>query len=1163
VWGSLPDCVPARRDSTGLLGPVLGLLLLLLSATHGAATPLAADLDPQRLIPQGAVELRGWSRFVAVTALAHDPEGDVWLGTSRGVLRFDGARLESLPLWSGPDPTVADLAFAQGRLHVLTRRGALLEWSGAAWIPRAEGPFRELGTDPVGNLLVAGGRTLLRLDHDQGVLDVHPALRGRSGWAMDLKLRQGRTWLLWGPDLDALKVVSVGSDDAMQVEAGFDFAPDPTQLRRFEVSDDGSRALWAGGLRLRTATGAVHALPNGAAVGDDRREWVNRMLFTTDGALLVCGAAGLLRWSAPEVIEVETAAMPHPLCLDLVEEDGGAVWAGSYNGPARFSRGLVWQRWLNPGDPKHGQAQMLTPAGQDFWVAARNGLHRFAADGRRLEFRERPGGFMAVAQTLDGQLYASAGSALYVWRDTGWLRVALTDDGAVIRSLQADPDGALWVLRTESLERLARVSDGIDPGTASMRRVAALPVRTPSMLAVTRDGRRLLAADALYELGSEGAGWRLFELARPLRPTVVLRSLFEDSDGDLWIATLGEGLWRWREGRLQRFGSAQGLPGDRYAWVAVAGQGDDAVVYAAPRVADYVDDVGLIAFPRRMAESATVPWRQLGRREGLIGAPVYNDSAPAVQVDRSGQIWIAAAEGLAVLRHQPWSVWSAIERPRVTIWQAGTRVDHAAERASLRRDVPTRLEVRLPDLPDSRLTLWYRLGEGDWQVSSLPTRVELGVLSPGVNRVELQARRAEGLRSPPLSLALDIPRSLDELPVVRVALGLTVLTALTAAAVLLQQRWRERWDRELELSRRLDQLSRFQRLVLACVVQGRTDDERIVKEIGALMEALDLDAWVQRTLLTLRGLGFLIEQADGEWQVAESTLRRLSLGRESLESQLRVGGTVGRYLPLERIGEGGHAVVHRAKGPTGKVCALKLLRGTALTDGELRERLRREAAVLASLEHPGVVRLYDHGPYGADDYFLALELIPGVSLATALRHGPYAEAPARQLLQRLREALCAIHAIGIIHRDLKPENLMLRSVTDPVLIDFGLARNLARDTELTEIGRFIGTLQYVAPEQCMLDPGVIGPAADWWAFGVLAHELLLGYQPWNLVGLNEQQQRLVLFHPDGASRRAYPPDFPAPWRALIDSCLERDPRRRRPDFSVLDRPSSTSIECGA
>lgn len=1152
------DSAPAWRPSLYVSGCWLGLLL-------GGASPAltgAADLEPQRLIPQNALELRGWSRFVAVTALASDPAGDMWLGSSRGVLRFDGARLESLPLWSGPDTTVADLVFAQGRLHVLTRRGRLLEWSGETWIPRAQGPFRELGTDPAGNLLVAGGRTLLRLD-GHGVLDVHPAVRGRDGWAMDLKLRQGRVWLLWGPDLDALSVSSIGPDEVLHRESGFDFAPDPKQLRRFEVLDDGTRAIWAGGLRMRTATG-VHALPASSPVENDRREWVNRMVFAADGALLLCGASGLLRWSTPDSIEVETSALPHPLCLDLVEEDGGAVWAGSYNGPARFSQGLVWQRWLNPGDPKHGQAQMLTLAGQDFWVAARNGLHRFAPDGRRLEFRERPGGFMAVAQTLDGQLYASAGSALYVWRDTGWLRVALMDDGAVIRSLQADPDGALWVLRTETLERLERVSDGIDPGTASMRRVAALPVRTPSMLAVTRDGRRLLAADALYELRSEGAGWRLFELARPLRPTVVLRSLFEDSDGDLWIATLGEGLWRWRNGRLQRFESAQGLPGDRYAWVAVAGQGDDAVVYAAPRVADYVDDVGLIAFPRRMAESAMVPWRQLGRREGLIGAPVYNDSAPAVQVDRSGQIWIAAAEGLAILRHQPWSVWSAIERPRVTIWQAGTRVDHAAERASLRRDVPTRLEVRLPDLPDSRLTLWYRLGEGDWQVSSLPTRVELGVLSPGMNRVELQARRAEGLRSPPLSLALDIPRRLDELPVVRVALGLTVLTALTAAAVLLQQRWRERWDRELELSRRLDPLSRFQRLVLACVVQGRTDDARIVKEIGALMEALDLDAWVRHTLLTLRDLGFLIEQADGEWQVAESTLRRLSLGRESLESQLRVGGSVGRYLPLERIGEGGHAVVHRAKGPTGKVCALKLLRGTALTDSESRERLRREAAVLASLEHPGVVRLYDHGPHGADDYFLAMELIPGVSLATALKgQGPYAEAPARELLQRLREALCAIHAKGIVHRDVKPENLMLRSVTDPVLIDFGLARNLARDTELTEIGRFIGTLQYVAPEQCMLDPGVIGPAADWWAFGVLAHELLLGYLPWDLVGLNEQQQWLALLHPDGASRRAYPPDFPAPWRALIDSCLERDPRRRRPDFSVLDRPSNTSIEYGA
>lgn len=1150
-WQSIGShCRPRRSYVLGCIALLWWLWLVV--PAHAAVT---ASRPAKDLIRTQVSELGGWPTNLVVHVMVEDGLGRVWFGTPRGVWRYDGARVEAMGVWPVEDPEIVDLALTStGRIYALTARGRLLEWQAERWIQRSsELPLRELAVDLDGALLLVGGRTLLKLMPGDR-LEVHPAFAGRSGWAREVKTRHGRLWLLWGPTPAALRVHTVDAGGRLTPDPAFDFAGSPQTVLDFDVAADGRRVLWDGALHLQEVDGRVHQPP--IPIGAELDRYGPSLLFDRAGVLNLCGFAptSLARWRPDGVVESLAERLPHPSCFSVMEQRDGSLWVGSYRGPARFVTGPVWQRWLDPGSDAIGGAHALIRArAGGYWVASDGAVHRFADDGVQAEVLPAARNLVSVAESAGGVLHVA--DEQRVWRRKGSDWQSVVESVAEIRMIAIDRDDALWVLHADGVERHA--PDGT---------VQRIGVKGANALLQGRDGTRWLAAEALYRLETDASGgWQAVEYWRPRRPHTPLMSLFEAVDGALWIATDGDGLWRLPpEGAPLRLGSDRGLPGEAYEWVVVHGEGAEAVAHAALRVSNVYAEVALIAFPARglAPHAEPVPWRQIGRREGVIGPPVAAFARPTVEVDAHGRVWVAAAEGLAIIESLPWSVWSRIAAPQAEVWQARRRLEVDADGSvRLARALPLRLDLRLPDQPDPRLSLWYRLGEGEWQRSALPTRVDLGVPVPGRQRLELQARRAEGLVSPTLSITLDTPLHWHEQPLAQALLALVFLLAVTTAAVLGRQRWRERRRREAELSEELGLLSRFQRLVLACVVQGRGERrERIATEIGGLMQALDIETWVEQALRTLEARGLLAIDAGGHWRVAEPMLRHLPLARESLDSQLRAKRLVERFLLLEPIGKGGQAEVHRAMdGTTGRVVALKLLRGDALIDHELRERLRREAEALSALDHPGVVRLYAHGPHGADDYFLAMELIPGSTLAAALaRQGRYAEAPARELLCRLREALSAIHASGIVHRDVKPHNLMLRGATEPVLIDFGLAQDLGRATRLTEFGQIVGTLQYMAPEQCMLDAGAIGPATDWWAFGVIAHELLLGYLPWDLAGLDESGQRLALLHPQGARRRAYPADFPAPWRALIDSCLEREPGRRQPDFRVLEVPDTVS-----
>lgn len=275
---------------------------------------------------------------------------------------------------------------------------------------------------------------------------------------------------------------------------------------------------------------------------------------------------------------------------------------------------------------------------------------------------------------------------------------------------------------------------------------------------------------------------------------------------------------------------------------------------------------------------------------------------------------------------------------------------------------------------------------------------------------------------------------------------------------------------------------------------------------------------------------------------------------------LRTGSFVGGYRLLRRLGAGGMGVVWEAADGEGRRVAMKILHPQVAADPVARERLEREARVLARVRDPRVARVLDietggpgsepDGSDGSDGLtFVVTELVDGPTLQHEVDHeGPYDLAvDARDLADLahgLVGALGAVHAAGVIHRDLKPSNVMLGS-EGPVLIDFGIAQ-VADDVRLTQTGLVTGTPGFLPTE--MLDGGEPGPEGDWFALaGVLLFAVTgrppFGSGPWQAVF-----RRVYAGTPDLGE---LPTACPALARAL-DAALAPELGDRLPASALLD-----------
>jgi serine/threonine protein kinase len=246
------------------------------------------------------------------------------------------------------------------------------------------------------------------------------------------------------------------------------------------------------------------------------------------------------------------------------------------------------------------------------------------------------------------------------------------------------------------------------------------------------------------------------------------------------------------------------------------------------------------------------------------------------------------------------------------------------------------------------------------------------------------------------------------------------------------------------------------------------------------------------------------------------------------------------YEILGLLGRGGMGVVYKARHLALKrIVAIKMIPAGASTP-ELLSRLRTEAELIAQLQHPNIVQIFEIGEL-TDCPYLALEFCDGGSLEARIATNRLGFREAANLVAILSRAIDVTHANNLIHRDLKPANILFRTDGSPKITDFGLARKLD-DPRLTNSGCVVGTPSYMAPEQASGRNESIGPAVDVYALGATLYACLTGRSPFAAPNVLETLWLVK-------TRKAIPirsirPDCPRALDAICLKCLEKDPAKR-------------------
>ncbi|WP_426514928.1 serine/threonine-protein kinase [Dactylosporangium sp. McL0621] len=260
---------------------------------------------------------------------------------------------------------------------------------------------------------------------------------------------------------------------------------------------------------------------------------------------------------------------------------------------------------------------------------------------------------------------------------------------------------------------------------------------------------------------------------------------------------------------------------------------------------------------------------------------------------------------------------------------------------------------------------------------------------------------------------------------------------------------------------------------------------------------------------------------------------------------LSAGTTLGgRYRLDERIAGGGMGDVWRGTDEVlGRTVAIKVLLSALMEEPGFAERFRGEARTMATINHPGVVDIYDYGSENGTA-FLIMEYVEGDALSRTLsRVGRLTPARAMALIAQAADALHAAHEKGIVHRDVKPGNLLVRPNGTLVLTDFGIARSAAV-AQLTAAGSVLGTASYISPEQASGSQAT--PLSDVYALGVVAYQCLSGVRPFEGDNPLEIAMRHVRDMPP-----PLPADIPPPVAQLVERAMAKDPAARWPSAAAF------------
>ncbi len=276
-------------------------------------------------------------------------------------------------------------------------------------------------------------------------------------------------------------------------------------------------------------------------------------------------------------------------------------------------------------------------------------------------------------------------------------------------------------------------------------------------------------------------------------------------------------------------------------------------------------------------------------------------------------------------------------------------------------------------------------------------------------------------------------------------------------------------------------------------------------------------------------------------------------------ADLSEGDEFAGYRIEDRLGRGGMGILYLAIEPgLDRRVALKLIAPEAAAEEIFAKRFAEESRIAAAIEHPNVVPIYAAGEEGGVP-FIAMRFVSGSDLGRRIaREGRLEPERAVALIAQIGNGLDAIHAAGLVHRDVKPANVLLsgeEGAEHAYITDFGVARNVATQSGLTQTGRFVGTLDYVAPEQ--ISGGEVDARADVYALGCLLFKLLTGEVP---------------FPRDGEAARLYahlndPPPAPSLYAQEVSMALDdvvvramsKEPGDRYPSAGDLGRAAQAAL----
>jgi serine/threonine-protein kinase len=275
---------------------------------------------------------------------------------------------------------------------------------------------------------------------------------------------------------------------------------------------------------------------------------------------------------------------------------------------------------------------------------------------------------------------------------------------------------------------------------------------------------------------------------------------------------------------------------------------------------------------------------------------------------------------------------------------------------------------------------------------------------------------------------------------------------------------------------------------------------------------------------------------------SEGEVKAPSVGRSSAarRATLEPGARLGRFEVLAEIGRGGMGVVYRAMDQDLKrEVALKVLSVELSEDARELERFRREATLASKLRHPRIVGVYSFGEVEGRPFY-TMPIVEGRSLKEVLQQeGPLPPKRAARLLEQIARAIDSAHQQRVVHRDLKPANILLDPDGGPLILDFGLAKDLGHGPDLTRSGEVLGTPCYMSPEQARGEVTHADHRVDVYALGAVLYELLTGRPPYEGLTANEVLHKILTVDPTPPHKHR--PDLPYELETICLKALMREP----------------------